>query len=308
MRKLLLIPLLLLSTLSFASAPTRTYNYVSHAVIDPVQNNTNENNLYSYLQNGVDTFATGSITDISISATAAIAYSKLNLLNSIQGTDISTSAAIPYSKLNLTGTIVNADIASGAAIADSKLSTISTAGKVNVSSLTGVIATANLGSGTANSGTILYGDQTYKIAPASIGNCIFSFSSSVDSVGFVTATTFTGTISASYNYWGVTNDNSSYKTIIATKWVKISGVNTVTIWARIWQGGIRACQCKVSIGTANGNVTGTGSQVTPEWKSFTIDVSGLSNGTSYDVTIALQNGQDNATEKFYLGSIIAFGS
>ena len=40
--------------------------------------------------------------------------------------------------------ITDADISSGAAIQDSKLNTISTAGKVNVSALTGTIANANL--------------------------------------------------------------------------------------------------------------------------------------------------------------------
>lgn len=40
---------------------------------------------------------------------------------------------------------------------------------VNVTTdITGVVPTANLGSGTANSGTILYGDQTYKAAPVAV--------------------------------------------------------------------------------------------------------------------------------------------
>ena len=46
--------------------------------------------------------------------------------------DINASAAIAYSKLNLSDSIVNADINSSAAIADSKLATISTANKVSV--------------------------------------------------------------------------------------------------------------------------------------------------------------------------------
>jgi len=47
-------------------------------------------------------------------------------------------SAVPYSALNLTGAILNADLAGS--IADSKLSTISTAGKVNTSALTGTLA------------------------------------------------------------------------------------------------------------------------------------------------------------------------
>jgi hypothetical protein len=48
------------------------------------------------------------------------------------------------------GSIVDADISNGAAIQDTKLNTISTAGKVNVSALTGTIANANLAQLTAS--------------------------------------------------------------------------------------------------------------------------------------------------------------
>ena len=60
-------------------------------------------------------------------------------------------------------TIVNADINSSAAIALSKLATDPS----NASNLaSGTVPTARLGSGTASSTTILYGDQTYKTEPA----------------------------------------------------------------------------------------------------------------------------------------------
>lgn len=62
-----------------------------------------------------------SIVDADVSASAAIAYSKLNLTGSIVNADIATSAAIAYSKLNLMGSIVDADIATGAAISRSKV-------------------------------------------------------------------------------------------------------------------------------------------------------------------------------------------
>ena len=65
--------------------------------------------------------ATGGITNTYVSASAAIAYSKLALTSSILNADISSTAAIAYSKLNLTGVIVNADVSASAAIAYSKL-------------------------------------------------------------------------------------------------------------------------------------------------------------------------------------------
>lgn len=59
------------------------------------------------------TIQAGVIVNSMVSASAAIAYSKLNLTGSIVNADVSGSAAIAYSKLNLTGSIVNADIANG---------------------------------------------------------------------------------------------------------------------------------------------------------------------------------------------------
>jgi hypothetical protein len=65
--------------------------------------------------------ANGTLTNTQISASAAIAYSKLNLASSIVNGDVSSSAAIAYSKLALGGSIINTDVASGANIAYSKL-------------------------------------------------------------------------------------------------------------------------------------------------------------------------------------------
>ncbi len=61
------------------------------------------------------------IANASISSSAAIAYSKLNLATSIVNADVSTSAAIAYSKLALGTSIVNADVSASAAIVGSKL-------------------------------------------------------------------------------------------------------------------------------------------------------------------------------------------
>ena len=63
---------------------------------------------------------------------------------SIVNADVSASAAIAYSKLSLSGSIVNADISASAAIVDTKLATIGTAGKVSNSATTAASAnTAN---------------------------------------------------------------------------------------------------------------------------------------------------------------------
>lgn len=64
----------------------------------------------------------GSIVNADVNASAAIAYSKLNLGTSIVNADVNASAAIAYSKLTLTNSVVSADVASAAAIPASKLS------------------------------------------------------------------------------------------------------------------------------------------------------------------------------------------
>lgn len=61
------------------------------------------------------------ISNSQVNNSAAIAYSKLNLSNSIVNADVNTSAAIAYSKLNLATSIVNADINASAAIDATKI-------------------------------------------------------------------------------------------------------------------------------------------------------------------------------------------
>ena len=88
------------------------------------------------------------ITDAEVSASAAIAYSKLNLSASIVNGDINGSAAIAYSKLNLSASIVNADIATGAAIAYSKLA------------LSNSVTASDITTGVADQSTIVGGNGT----------------------------------------------------------------------------------------------------------------------------------------------------
>lgn len=82
------------------------------------------------------------IVNADVSASAAIAYSKLNLSNSIVNADINAAAAIAYSKLNLSASIVNADIAAAAAIARNKLAAL-TANRVLFSDASGFDTDSN---------------------------------------------------------------------------------------------------------------------------------------------------------------------
>lgn len=104
-----------------------------------------------------------SIVNADINASAAIVYSKLSLANSIVNADINTAAAIAYSKLNLTGSIVNADVNASAAIVYSKLSLTNSIVNADINAsaaiaysklnLTGSIVNADVNAAAAIAGT-----------------------------------------------------------------------------------------------------------------------------------------------------------
>lgn len=112
------------------------------------------------------------IVNADVSASAAIAYSKLNLATSIVNADISGSAAIAYAKLNLATSILNADISASAAIAFSKLAAL-TSGNILVGNGSNVATSVAMsGDATlANTGAITIANSavtTAKIADSNI--------------------------------------------------------------------------------------------------------------------------------------------
>ena len=86
----------------------------------------------------LSTIPDGIIVDADISSGAGIAYSKINLSNSIVNGDISSSAGIAYSKLNLSNSIVNGDISSSAGIAYSKVNLSNSIVNSDISSSAGI--------------------------------------------------------------------------------------------------------------------------------------------------------------------------
>lgn len=148
----------------------------------------------------------------------------------------------------------------------------------------------------------------------SVSNVLFQYAGQVDAQGIdfgevTNSSLVPNGATGTYRYLQAKGQNGGgYYTIWTAKFIKISGISTVTVWVRMWvrtTGGKQAV-FKLDIGGANSNVSGTSNQITPEWKSFTIDVSGLLNGTTYDVTAGLQ--ENSNTVDVYCSNIMGFGS
>lgn len=325
--KLILLALVLFPMTVNAAAPTRIYNYVAHTTIDPAQNNTNENALYTYLQAGVDTYASGSITNDAVFANAAIAYSKLNLLGSITNNDISNSAAITYSKLSLTNSILNADINSAAGIVDTKLAQITTASKVSGAAITsisslpsgaGLVPTANLGSGSPSATNFLRGDQTFA-TPPNLSNIIYSWTGQVDLAGsgsgIVISTTLADTSATTGNYSYLKSANATgsplTRILLRTKFKKITGLSTLTIYAYVNENtnaGGSAVSVQLNVDSLN-ITTATSTNTSYTWvNSSGLDISSLVDGTIYDMTIGITTNGIASPMYGYLGSVIIIGS
>ena len=280
--------------MSYAAAPSRTYNYSSGTTISSSQVNTNELALYTYLQNGVDTLASGAVADVNVASNAAIQYSKLNVAGQIKNSDIVASAGIPYSKLTLTNSVVDGDIVS-----------ITTAGKVSGTALTGLASTpsgagalpiANGGTGQITAQAAI--DALTNVSAATNEYVLTKDTSTGNAIFKVTAPT-TGYSNVLFQWLGnstpsviatlTASANSFTSSNLISKFIKTSGVSTVTVYisASALGDGTDQKQCKVVIGSVSGLVS-VPKDLAIAWYSFTIDVSSLSNSTAYDVDVQLK--------------------
>ncbi len=121
-------------------------------------------------------------------------------------------------------------------------------------------------------------------------NVVFSFglgggSHTADTIGVCVGDSLTaGNITKAA--WGVAN--GAYNTFLTSQYKHLASVGSVTVWSRLWDSGGQPGALKCIIGSVNGNTTWA-ARSTPTWTSFTIDVSSLSAGTTYDVTLQLSS-------------------
>lgn len=161
------------------------------------------------------------------------------------------------------------------------------------------------------------GDTAW-VALGALGNCLFCFAGceGATNTAFVVGTdgSLAPPIPTGFAYWAMSG--TSYKTILPVfKWVRVAGVNTVTIYARIWQegGGLATpytnqATLNVDIGGQSNTASCPSDETSPYAVSFTIDVSSLSVGTAYNVTIQLKHTNTDDGGSCYLSSLVAYGS
>lgn len=217
MNKFLLFLLFLLFTVNFGycSAPNRPTSYVAGTVIASSDVNTNENTVYTYLQNGVDTYSAGSINNTAVSSSAGITYAKLNLTGGIVNSDVASGAAIQYSKLGVSGAIINSDIATGAGIVANKLNLTSPGPIGTTSPNQGKFSLLNVG--TTNRGDVLFDDGSsfIRLAPGTSGQFLQTQGSGANPVWGSGGITFVSktAVAAAANTGDIAITNTNYNKV-----------------------------------------------------------------------------------------------
>lgn len=118
----------------------------------------------------------------------------------------------------------------------------------------------------------------------------------------------TDTTAVNLLYMHSINTSGSYiPVVLPWKWKKIAGVNTLTVNARIWSNNGNACTARLDAGGQQATQTFTTSS--PAWiTAFTLDVSSLTTGTTYDMKLEAQRNSGGAPETFYVSALIIYGS
>lgn len=113
------------------------------------------------------------------------------------------------------------------------------------------------------------------------------------------------------HYEFLANVGTTAKTVLESKFLMPSGVQSITIYAKVWAGTTQAAEEATIIVNVGGQSDSlkTTTSATPTWLNNVgteIDVSGLTPGTVYDITVQLDN--EGASSVSYCSAIILFGS
>lgn len=347
MRKLICTTIfLLLTSVVYAAVPTRVNTYTAGETIVASEVTANEDAMFNYLTAGVEIYADGTIVNADLNASANVQSDKLNLTSIVQGVNITSSGSLANAGIMtqsgaatlsgataISGALTVSDSATFAGITIADLGTVTTSilttSDINGGTLDGV----NIGT-TSATGEIIVNDASDSAdglgsqgtsgqflqsagtgvnptwaAVTNTSNVIFQYVGAIETVssgGEMQAATLTDT-SDIEEYRYIRNEGTTERTILTSKWKKIVGVNTATVYGEIWTDDSSGTPTlKVDIGGENNSGAGAGGIITPTWINFDVDVSGLSDGTVYDVSIILDNA-DNSNFS-YISNLVIFGS
>lgn len=148
---LILLTILLIPTICFASPPARVATYTSGQVISSTDVTANEDAIFNYLSAGVDSYSDGSILNADIGASANIQSDKLNLTSIAQAVTVTSGGSFTSAGTNtLSGSTTISGSLSVTNSATFSGITIASLGTVT----TGVITEIDLNGGSIDGTTI----------------------------------------------------------------------------------------------------------------------------------------------------------
>lgn len=128
--------------------------------------------------------------------------------------------------------------------------------------------------------------------PTGTGNVVYLYGDGGSGRYYTNATSTPPAVpTLTYQLWGTAND-ATYRTIIDTKFTKISGISTLTFYtaqaSRVGGAGTVKSRILVNLGALTSTEgTSTAGVGVITWVSGTLDVSSLTNGQVYDMQVQL---------------------
>lgn len=125
-------------------------------------------------------------------------------------------------------------------------------------------------------------------APVTLSNLAYSYigNSKSGNVGLaqgeINSVNLNPTIAETGYYRFFATNSSAYRTFFEAKLRKVAGMTTVTTHVNVWTNSGHSADLRMSVGTLSGTI-GWKTNTDPAWSQVAIGISGLTNGTTYDV-------------------------
>jgi len=109
------------------------------------------------------------------------------------------------------------------------------------------------------------------------------------------------------------SNSTAYIPIIVWKWTKVVGIDTLTVNTRAWCEPSALTDVYIRLNVDNGTATGESATIlavaSPTWITpWTCDVSGLSNGTTYDIKLETHSTDNSGSAGVYVSALMVEGS